>query len=112
MGHPRWPLALALMVISGVLLDFGVQGNFVLGARAIFALGPESRSRLNGLYMATFFAAGAAGSALGGWAFAYGGSPLASWVRFALPAAAPRRFGTEDRPSARSASPPHLEAKV
>jgi len=28
------------MVISGVLLDFGVQGNFVLGARAIFELGP------------------------------------------------------------------------
>jgi len=43
--HPyrtsRLPLALALMVISGVLLDFGVQGNFVLGARAIFALGPD-----------------------------------------------------------------------
>jgi predicted MFS family arabinose efflux permease len=88
-------LALALLVIAGVLLDFGVQGNFVVGARAIFALGPESRSRLNGLYMATFFAAGAFGSALGGWAFAYGGWPLASWIGFALPVAALLAFATE-----------------
>src|SRR5882757_188235 len=94
-GHPGSPLALALMVISGVLLDFGVQGNFVLGARAIFALGPESRSRLNGLYMATFFAAGAGGSALGGWAFAYGGWPLASWIGFALSVVALLAFATE-----------------
>jgi len=94
-AHRGSSLALALLVIAGVLLDFGVQGNFVLGARAIFALGPESRSRLNGLYMATFFAAGAAGSALGGWAFAYGGWPLASWIGFALPVAALLALATE-----------------
>jgi predicted MFS family arabinose efflux permease len=94
-GHPGSSLALALLVVAGVLLDFGVQGNFVLGSRAIFALGPESRSRLNGLYMATFFAAGAAGSALGGWAFAHGGWPLASWIGFALPVAALLYFATE-----------------
>ena len=94
-GHPGSSLALALLVIAGALLDFGVQGNFVLGARAIYALGPETRSRLNGLYMATFFAAGAAGSALGGWAFAYGGWPLASWIGFALPVAALLCLATE-----------------
>jgi predicted MFS family arabinose efflux permease len=94
-GHPGSSLALALLVVAGVLLDFGVQGNFVLGSRAIFALGPESRSRLNGLYMATFFAAGAAGSALGGWAFAHGGWPLASWIGFALPVVALLYFATE-----------------
>jgi predicted MFS family arabinose efflux permease len=94
-GHRGSSLALALLVIAGVLLDFGVQGNFVLGARAIFVLGPDSRSRLNGLYMATFFTAGAVGSALGGWAFAYGGWPLASWIGFALPVAALLAFATE-----------------
>jgi predicted MFS family arabinose efflux permease len=94
-GHPGSSLALALLVIAGALLDFGVQGNFVLGARAIYALGPESRSRLNGLYMATFFAAGAAGSALGGLAFAYGGWPLAAWIGFALPVAALLCLATE-----------------
>jgi predicted MFS family arabinose efflux permease len=66
-----------------------------LGSRAIFALGPEFRSRLNGLYMATFFTAGAAGSALGGWAFAHGGWPLASWIGFALPMAALLHLATE-----------------
>jgi predicted MFS family arabinose efflux permease len=94
-GHRGSSLALALLVVAGMLLDFGVQGNFVVGARAIFALGPESRSRLNGLYMATFFAAGAVGSALGGWAFAYGGWPLASWIGFALPVAALLALATE-----------------
>jgi predicted MFS family arabinose efflux permease len=94
-GYRGSSLALALLVIAGVLLDFGVQGNFVVGARAIFSLGPESRSRLNGLYMATFFAAGAVGSALGGWAFAYGGWPLASWIGFALPGAALLALATE-----------------
>jgi hypothetical protein len=45
--------------------------------------------------MATFFAAGAAGSALGGWAYAQGGWSLASWIGFALPAAALLYFATE-----------------
>jgi len=57
----------------------------VLGQRALFALGAEQRGRLNGLYMSTFFAAGALGSALGGLAYAQGGWTLTSWVGFALP---------------------------
>jgi predicted MFS family arabinose efflux permease len=88
-------LALVFLVLAGVLLDFGVQGNVVLGYRAIFALKPEHRSRLNGLYMATFFTAGAIGSALGGWAFAHGGWPLASWIGFALPVMALLYLATE-----------------
>jgi predicted MFS family arabinose efflux permease len=89
------PLALVFLVLAGIVLDFGVQGNVVLGYRAIFALAPEHRSRLNGLYMATFFAAGATGSALGGWAFAQGGWPLASWIGFALPVMGLLYFLTE-----------------
>ena len=52
------------------LLDFGVSGNLVLGQRAIFGLGAETRSRLNSLYITSFFLAGAACSAVGGWAYA------------------------------------------
>jgi predicted MFS family arabinose efflux permease len=48
----------------------GVAANLVLGQRTIFSLGAEVRSRLNGLYMAIFFAGGAFGSALGGWVYA------------------------------------------
>jgi predicted MFS family arabinose efflux permease len=49
---------------SGVLLDAGVQANLVFSQRAIYALAPEMRSRLNGIFMAIFFAGGAAASAL------------------------------------------------
>ena len=73
-------LALALLVAAAVAIDFGVQANVVLGMRAIFALAPEARGRLNGVYIATFFAAGALGSAVGAWAYAEGGWTLASRI--------------------------------
>jgi predicted MFS family arabinose efflux permease len=88
-------LKLACLVAAAIAIDFGVQGNVVLGFRAIFVLGHEHRSRLNGLYMATFFAAGAAGSALGAWAFAQGGWTLASGIGLALPVAALLYAATE-----------------
>jgi len=90
-------LSLGLLVVAGIVLDFGVTTNLVLGQRAIFVLGAEYRSRLNGLYMATFFGGGAIGSALGGWAFAHGGWALASWLGFALPVVALLYFATERR---------------
>jgi predicted MFS family arabinose efflux permease len=96
-GAPGSRFSLGLLVAAGILLDFGVTTNLVLGQRAIFVLGAEYRSRLNGLYMATFFAGGAIGSALGGWAFAHGGWAWASWLGFALPIAALLYFATEKR---------------
>jgi predicted MFS family arabinose efflux permease len=89
--------SLALLVAAAILLDFGVQGNVVLGYRALFMLGAEYRSRLNGLYMATFFLAGAAGSGVGAWAFARGGWELASCIGLALPVVALIYFATERR---------------
>ncbi|MGY5805197.1 MFS transporter [Rhizobium sp. LEGMi12c] len=88
-------LALATLTLSGIMLDFGVQTNLVLGQRSIFALSAEHRSRLNGLYMATFFGGGALGSALGGWAYATGGWNLASWIGVAFPVIALLAFLTE-----------------
>lgn len=87
--------ALVLLVIAAVVLDFGVSANMTLGQRTIFALGSEFRARLNGLYMTTFFMGAAAGSAMGGWAFAEGGWSLASWLGFALPVTALLYFITE-----------------
>ncbi|WP_113371325.1 MFS transporter [Rhizobium sp. SYY.PMSO] len=87
--------ALVTLTLSGIMLDFGVQTNLVLGQRAIFALSAEHRSRLNGLYMATFFAGGALGSALGGWAYAAGGWNMASWIGVAFPVVALLAFLTE-----------------
>ncbi|MGV2018486.1 MFS transporter [Agrobacterium sp. 22-223-1] len=90
-------LALAILVVAAIVLDFGVTTNLVLGQRAIFALGAEFRSRLNGIYMATFFMGGAIGSAVGGWAYAFGEWQAASWIGFALPVAALLYFLTEKR---------------
>jgi predicted MFS family arabinose efflux permease len=89
------PTALALLVAAAVLLDFGAQAHLVVGFRAIFALGGESRGRLNGLYIATFFLFGALGSALGAWAYADGGWRLASAIGLAFPVVALAAFAFE-----------------
>jgi predicted MFS family arabinose efflux permease len=87
--------SLALLVTAAILLDFGVAGHMTLGQRAIFALDAHVRSRLNAVYMTTFFLGGAIGSALGGWAFACGGWPLASMIGMGLPMLAATYFATE-----------------
>ncbi|RZL05984.1 MAG: MFS transporter [Rubrivivax sp.] len=89
--------ALGLLVAAAILLDMGVSANLVLGQRAIYALGADLRSRLNGLYMATFFAGGAIGSALGGWSYAHWGWGVTSLIGMALPLVALLYFRTEPR---------------
>lgn len=96
-GGGHW--SLGLLVGAAILLDFGMTANLTLGQRAIFVLGAEYRSRLNGLYMSAFFAGGSVGSALGGWAYATGGWPLTSVIGFGLPIAALMLFVTEWRVS-------------
>jgi predicted MFS family arabinose efflux permease len=88
-------LALGLLVAAAILLDFGVSGNLVLGQRAIYGLGAELRSRVNGLYMATFFLGGAAGSALAAWTYARWGWTATAVLGMALPGAALAYFATE-----------------
>jgi predicted MFS family arabinose efflux permease len=78
-------LSLVVLGLAAITIDFGVQANVVLGFRALFALGAEARSRLNGLYMTTFFLTGAMGSAVGGWAYANGGWTLVASIGMALP---------------------------
>lgn len=90
-------LTLGLLVLTAILLDMSVSGNLVLGQRAIYSLGNETRGRLNGLFMAIFFVGGAVGSSLGGWAYAYGGWSLATLIGLALPALALVYFMTEKK---------------
>ena len=82
------PLALGLLALAAIVLDAAVAANLVLGQRALFALGAEIRSRLNGLYFALFFAGGALGSALGGWVYAQHGWHAALVAGMLLPALA------------------------
>jgi predicted MFS family arabinose efflux permease len=91
--HP----SVALMLAGGILLDFGVQANLVLGQRAIYSLGSHLRSRLNGLYMAMFFIGGGIGSAIASVAMERGGWSLVGWIGLALPTAALLYYLSEPR---------------
>lgn len=82
------PGELGLLTACAILLDFGVTANFVLGQRALFILGADVRSRLNGLYMAFFFAGGALGALIGGWAYARAGWTLAASIGLGMALAA------------------------
>jgi predicted MFS family arabinose efflux permease len=88
---------LGVLVATSIVLDMGVSANLVTGQRAIFALPPEIRSRLNGLYMALFFMGGALGSSLGGWMFAAHGWSGVLWTGLAFPLTALCVFATEPR---------------
>lgn len=78
MGHGM--KAVVILACSGIILDAAVTANMILTQRVIFSLGDEIRTRINSLYMGSIFAAGAGGSALGGWAIASGGWSLAASV--------------------------------
>jgi predicted MFS family arabinose efflux permease len=62
-----WPLGRWLwgMALGVVLLDLGTQANQISNQTRVYSLKPEARSRLNTVYMVTYFAGGAAGSWLG-----------------------------------------------
>ena len=57
------------LVTGVVMLDLGQQMMQVGNQTRIFGLGSQVRSRLNTIYMTIYFAGGAAGSALAGWAW-------------------------------------------
>ncbi len=82
---------------AGVVLDAGVQGCQVIGQRAIYGLGPEIRSRLNGIFVAALFVGGAAGSAIASLAYVLGGWERVSWIGLAFPLAALMFYATEFR---------------
>lgn len=92
---PGSTLSLAALVVAALAIDAGTLGNVTLGYRTLFVLGAEHRSRLNGLYMTTFFLTGAMGSAVGAWAYAYGGWTLAAWIGGLLPIVALIYLATE-----------------
>lgn len=68
--------SLVALIIAALLLDIAAPCNVVLGQRAIYALAPEIRGRLNALYAALLFFGGAVGSALSGYLYTGGG-----WLR-------------------------------
>ncbi len=88
-------ISLIIFCAAAILLDMAVSGNLVLGQQAIYGLGDEIRGRVNGVFMAVFFAGGAIGSALGGWSYAQGSWKAASVIGFILPVIAFLYYLTE-----------------
>ncbi len=89
--------SLTIFIIAGIALDSGVQAHLVIGQRAIFNLGHETRSRLNALYLAVSFLGGALGSALTGYAVAHGGLTMVSMIGLGFALVALAIFATEFR---------------
>ena len=53
------------LIVGVILLDIGVQAGHISNQTRIYGLVPEARSRLNMVYMITYFTAGAIGSYVG-----------------------------------------------
>ena len=92
--------SLLLLVLGAILIDLAVQTTLILGQHAIYALNPAERSRLNTLYISTFFLGGALGSWLTGTLYTHGGWPAVVALGAGMPLAAfllwltePRRIG-------------------
>ena len=89
-GDTLWGL-----IVGVIVMDFGVQAGHVTNQSRIHALHPDARNRLTTVYMVGFFLGGAAGSALGAFAWhhwhwtgvcAVGiGMPLLAAIKLALP---------------------------
>lgn len=60
------------LIIGVILLDLGAQANQISNQARVYSLNPAARSRLNTIYMVSYFIGGSFGSFLGtyGWGFA------------------------------------------
>jgi predicted MFS family arabinose efflux permease len=70
-----WLLGYALwgLIIGVILLDLGVQSNLISCQAIVQNLRPEARSRLNTIFMTSYFIGGALGSTLGAFAWSFDG---------------------------------------
>ena len=66
---------LLLVGVGVLLLDMGAQGNQVANQARIYSLDPALHSRINSVYMVTYFLGGSLGSLIGSQAWTYAGWP-------------------------------------
>ncbi|QIL70800.1 MFS transporter [Diaphorobacter sp. HDW4B] len=64
---------LALLLVSALGFDFGVQASLVAHQTIIYGIEPDARSRLNALYITGVFVGMSSGAALGGVAMSHWG---------------------------------------
>lgn len=73
-------LALAVLVVLGIVLDAAVQANQIVSQRLIFSVAPERRGRVNAIYMTSIFMGGALGSVTATMLYQWGGWAAAATV--------------------------------
>ncbi|MEZ5629151.1 MAG: MFS transporter [Burkholderiaceae bacterium] len=65
-------VSLGAFLIGMLLVDGGLQALHISNQNVVYALEPQARSRLNAVYMTSYFIGASAGSALGSWAWLHG----------------------------------------
>lgn len=81
-------VAIALFVVAALVLDGAVQASVVFGQREIMAARPDSAARINGVFIAGFFVAGAVASAGAGALYAVAGWDAVAGLMVAVTVAA------------------------
>jgi predicted MFS family arabinose efflux permease len=66
---------LSCFVIGMVVIDLALQGVHISNQNVVYKLEPPARSRINSVYMTSYFIGAASGSALGSVAWSHGGWP-------------------------------------
>ena len=74
-----WPDAIATMIVATLLLDIGVQSTQVNNLAQIYGLDPTAHSRINTVFMTSFFIGGAVGTYAGVLCWDRGGWNLVCW---------------------------------
>ena len=64
LGHLALVPYLGSLALAVILMDVGAQGSQIANQTRIFALRPEARSRINTVYMVSYFTGAAVSSAL------------------------------------------------
>jgi len=73
------PDSVIILVIAVILLDIGIQGMQVTNVAMIYTLDQNSHSRINTIYMTSYFIGGAIGTFVGLQCWKYGGWNLVLW---------------------------------
>lgn len=76
-----WPASLAVLVVAVLLLDVGAQAIQVTNVAMIYTLDESSHSRINTIYMTSFFTGGALGTLVGIFCWKFGGW---TWVNLQM----------------------------
>ncbi|MBB2151621.1 MFS transporter [Pedobacter gandavensis] len=78
-----FPFSMAVLIISVFFLDIGVQATQITNFTRIYSLDEAAHSRLNTIYMTTYFIGAAVGTYAGLLAWKFGGWEGATWQMLA-----------------------------